>query len=217
MIALIIDTETTGLYKTQERDGVYRDRVVQVAYLIVEIDLKSGLKTTLFECNQLVKQQISPHEKFCHGITADDLTRFGVSPYAMLTQLDKMMSSFKVDTIVGHNVDFDLRALTNELFYIRKSPQRFLNNLDKTWMSLQGYHYKTYCTMSLLTPVMQLPHNGEAKYSSRYKFPNLREAYEYTCSDKLTEQAATYLHNAYYDASITLLVFAELVRRGLVS
>lgn len=219
MIALIIDTETTGLYKEKDNTSVpvYADRVVQVGYQIISIEQGTNIKTTLFEGNQLVRQHLRPNQKLSNQITPEELVKYGVSPLSMLIQLNRMMLQYRVDTVVGHNIDFDLRAIKNEFDCVIKSTFCPNERVKEMHLYRPFNMARQICTMHTLTPIMKLPHRGEPKYDSAYKYPNLAEAYDYLFTDKLTDQALSYLHNAFYDASVTTLIFTELLKKDLIT
>lgn len=108
-LSLFFDTETTGLLPT--------DRIVSIACLIYDMNAISS-DEILDEFYEIIKPEgfsiISWHTSTkIHKITQQVADKKGVSIKKAISFLDDHLPT--VGQIVGHNVDFDIRILLNEL------------------------------------------------------------------------------------------------------
>jgi DNA polymerase III epsilon subunit-like protein len=116
-IALIIDTETTGLINdnsirvTKQNMIDHSDnfpRIVQLAYMLVDIKGNYDGETFYIKQNQDIPKQAIK----IHGITNEKCEKEGVELEKALSEIT--IASTKVDDIVGHNIAFDYKVLHAE-------------------------------------------------------------------------------------------------------
>lgn len=116
-IALILDTETTGLINdnsirvTKQNAIEHSDnfpRIVQLAFILV--DINGSYIGETFYIKQ--KEKIPTQATKIHGITNEKCEKEGVELKEALSALT--VASSKVDDIVGHNIAFDYKVLHAE-------------------------------------------------------------------------------------------------------
>jgi hypothetical protein len=96
---MVLDTETADL----------NGDIIQLAYIIVDKNQKI-IKTF----NKYIKDRISTYESILiHNITIDTLRTKGEDFYCVLNEFIKDLET--INYIVGHNVNYDLRAIINNL------------------------------------------------------------------------------------------------------
>ena len=175
---LFYDTETTGLDQPW---------IVQLAWQCY--DAKDGLVT---EGDVIIKPdgyEIPPEATAIHGISHEHALEVGM-------QLKDAMSLFReswkaCDHIVGHNLQFDLKALA---FSIRS-----------LGMSVVTDGKKLTCTMEKTTHLLKLP----GKYG--YKWAKLEELHRFLFKNDFDGA-----HNAMADVRATSKCYFELKKRGLL-
>ena len=181
-MALIIDTETTGLpqckglsfgqYPSYKKLHLYdSSRVVQISMMICDeefnqIEMKDFIvKADGFTIN---------NSQF-HGITNEISENKGIT---FLEVADIFMTHLKqVSHIVAHNADFDINVIKSELY--RFGLLSVISEL-KTKTIL--------CTMKHTKPIVK----ARGKYGIKY--PSLAELYKFACGENI-ENA----HNSKYD------------------
>lgn len=116
-IALIIDTETTGLINdnsirvTKQNIIDFSDnfpRIVQLCFMLVDINGNYDGETFYIKQNDIIPKQAIK----IHGITDEICKNEGVELEKALSELT--IASSKVDAIVGHNIAFDYKVLHAE-------------------------------------------------------------------------------------------------------
>jgi DNA polymerase III epsilon subunit-like protein len=183
-MALIIDTETSGLPDTRNlRWGVYPDykdlekydgaRIVQFSILITDTKFKY----------EDVKDYIIKREGFeitnenFHGISNEISDTVGVDFNTVA--IDIFYELLKKTThIVAHNVGFDVGVIKSELH--RRNLQFIIDELDKKTL---------LCTMKHMKPILKI-----INQYGNYKNPSLNEIYKYNFKTDV-ENA----HNSLYD------------------
>jgi DNA polymerase III epsilon subunit-like protein len=183
-MALIIDTETSGLPDTRNlRWGVYPDyrdlekydgaRIVQFSILITDTKFKY----------EDVKDYIIKREGFeitnenFHGISNEISDTVGVDFNTVA--IDIFYELLKKTThIVAHNVGFDVGVIKSELH--RRNLQYIIDELDKKTL---------LCTMKHMKPILKI-----INQYGNYKNPSLNEIYKYNFKTDV-ENA----HNSLYD------------------
>lgn len=136
---LIIDCETTGLPSTRtarptDLDAYKSARIIEFAYVLYDSEVKEKFE-------MLIKPDGFPvRGTEFHGITSDMLAEKGVP----ISELFAKLESIEYDTIVSHNIDFDLRVLLSEL-----------HRYGKTELYKQISKKKTFCTMITGTAYMR--------------------------------------------------------------
>lgn len=147
---IVIDTETTGLYKGS--------RLVQLGWIVFD---KNGNK--LSENEYLIKPvnyTIPESAIAIHKITTEQAIEKGFLPQEVLSYF--MNDIFKPNTLlIGHNIEFDIRVLETEL--------KLLNIFPK------NLPISTYCTMRSTKNICKIP---SANYRD-FKIPKLIELYRH--------------------------------------
>lgn len=158
---LFFDTETTGFaHKSKPIDHPDQPHVVQLAAALTEDDGKvvSGFNFIIDPgvCNGV---RIPSAVAAIHGIDEEKAWRFGRHPIDVLTMFDALYPH--ADTIVGHNVDFDI-----EMMLISFGRHK------ADWQWNAGPIADKFCTMRESTDICKLP-----SPRGGYKWPKLGEAY----------------------------------------
>jgi len=197
MKVLVFDTETTGLPKSRYSDPINAHEfphIVQLSYIIYDTERGSllGLEDNIV----CVPEGVIISEKCVsiHGITTEiSLTKGITIKYA----LEKFMANVsKVDLIVGHNIEFDLKMILAEFMRM---------NDIVSFQMLQNFK-QFCCTMQEGTDrcnLVSFDKNG--KPYTHPKFPNLGELHFH-----LFETTPQKLHNSLNDVVICLRCFHKL-------
>lgn len=158
MSILFIDTETTGMADFHAPpDGPGQPRLVQLAARLTDA---LGL---IDQLNVLIRPDgwtIPAEATRIHGYSTDDCEARGVRIKApLLICLWDMLA--EADTIVAHNVKFDLFILRGE--YARLGENDPFGDRER----------RLVCTMEAMTPICKIP----VRWG--YKWPTLEEAYRH--------------------------------------
>lgn len=186
----IIDTETTGLPQqprpfTYYNPEIYKyydtSRVVSICYALYKPD------GTLISYNyDIVKPydfKIDNESKATeiHGITHEKSIKEGKSIHRIIS---KFIQDIKgVNTIVGHNLEFDLRVFLAEMCRYNKSGR--YNDGIRSFVNKEQY-----CTMRNGKDITRI----NSKYYNGYKNPKLIELYKHFFKDTTFNE-----HNAFDD------------------
>ncbi len=190
---LIFDTETTGLPKNWNApldDFENWPRLIQLAWQIHD---KLGV---LVETkNYLVKPEgfvIPRGSEKVHGISTERALKEGYTIDFVLTEF--MDSLTKVESIIGHNIEFDNSIVGSELLRLGTSTDILFtkNAIDTKVLSTN------YCALP----------GGKG---GNYKWPTLEELYL-----KLFNENFEAAHNAMADVQATARCFLELIRLGVI-
>ena len=188
---LIFDTETTGLPQNYDAPVSNIDnwpRMVQIAWQIHD---KTG--RFLNSTNYIVKPEgftIPFSAEKVHGISTQRAMDEGCELSFVLNEFIKSIDT--CDTIIGHNIDFDLKITGAEFF--RKNIQNPFSGKN------------IICTKETTTDFCRLPGGKGGKF----KWPALSELYI-----KLFGSAFDEAHNASVDVAATAQCFLELIRIGV--
>ncbi len=187
---LFFDTETTGVprnYQAPVSDVDNWPRLVQLGYIVVN----NG--EIVHQNEYIVKPdgfEVPEGGSNVHGITTERALREGVNLVGVLGEFSYWVN--QCDTIVGHNVSFDLSVVGCEYFRLStESPFTGKSIVD---------------TMKSSTNFCQIP-GGYGKY----KWPKLSELYF-----KLFGEPMGTAHTALQDISNTVKCYNALVERGIV-
>lgn len=195
-IALIIDTETTGLINdnsirvTKQNVIEFSDnfpKIVQLCFMLVDKNGNYEGETFYIKQNENIPKQAIR----IHGITDEKCKTEGVELKKALSELT--IASSKVDNIVGHNISFDYKVLHSEFLKADVPfPLKKKNKVDT--MKLTGKHlgHKYGFKISLYESAEKL--FGNIKEWKTIK-PNLKK------------------HNAESDVIVTALIFNFLYRK----
>ena len=181
---LVFDCETSGLYKSDTPP-----RLVQLAWQLHE--LKGAL---LSQAAYIVRPDgfdiPFSAEKF-HGISTQRATEEGRDLLEVIDLFDKALA--QAQYLVGHNLSFDIRILSDE--YERLSKPSQLSSLP------------VRDTMQEAVEYVAIPLRGRGGY----KFPKLSELYE-----KIFGRAFPSAHRADFDVAATSACFFELLQRKVL-
>lgn len=186
---LFFDTETTGKHKSfyaPISDVDNFARLVQLGYIVMHN------KEVFVEQEYIIAPNgfdIPIEASNVHGITMEIARNKGLLIENVLS--DFMFWVNECDTIVGHNISYDLGTIGAEYWRLyQKNP-------------FEGK--KTICTMKSSTNYCKLP-GGKP-----YKYPKLCELYQ-----KLFNQEMGAAHTALQDIQNTAKCYFELVERGVI-
>lgn len=192
---LFFDTETTGVpknYKAPVTDLENWPRLVQLGYIVYDV-LDGGKVDEYTSAEFIVRPDgfvISPEVSKIHGVTQEKALTEGAS---LLTVLDTFVDWVDAcDTIVGHNLNFDLSIIGAEL--VRA------NRVDPFVGKAQ------YDTMLKSVDFCKMP----GGYGGKYKWPKLKELYKVLFNEELAQT-----HTALDDIRQTAKCYFELQRRGI--
>lgn len=141
---LCFDTETTGLPKNFQYDGLDKDawstaRLLELGCILFVIDTDKHIYK--IKEYSLLRKYVMNDEEFntsnpIHGITNEDLEK-GVEIEKILKKFRKLYN--RAHYIIGHNVDFDINVLVNEF---NLDGDYFCNELLNTDKKLCTAKYK---------------------------------------------------------------------------
>ena len=186
---IFLDTETSGL-------DPYEDRICQLSYLITneELDILDS-KNFYFYLSE-----VDNGASRVHGLTPSVLRELsGGKVFKDFSQ--EIKKDLKDNTIICHNVDFDLSFLEQEFKRI----------------GVECELYKDcFCTMGVYTDILKLPHPYYY-----YKFPKLEEVIDYLSisSQKIKDVInrsfgkSNGFHDARYDVACTYLIYKAFVNK----
>lgn len=186
-VALVLDTETTGLlgFKLPDEHPSQPD-VIELAAIL------ANDQHVLAKFSFLVKPEwpwrLPPDAERIHGHSAEKIEACGVGSLFALRTLAGLLG--KAQIIIAHNWEFDYRLLRTMAFRCGK--------LADFEGRLAGR--ATFCTMKASTPLCKLP----GQYGD-FKWPRLVEALDILCNHKL-EGA----HGALADAEGALMLYRHL-------
>lgn len=188
---LFFDTETTGVpanYRAPMSDTNNWPRLVQIGWIVLE-------GNTVFESMEYIVKpdgfEIPVGASNVHKITTEIAIASG-HPIAEVVNVFKAYID-NADTIVGHNIDFDVNIFGAEY-----------------WRLFQSNPFagkKMVCTMKSSTNFCAL----SGGYNGNYKWPKLSELYF-----KLFEKDMGAAHTALQDIENTVSCYRALVERGVI-
>jgi DNA polymerase III epsilon subunit-like protein len=207
MRVLVFDTETTGLPKSKiiNPDTLHMwPHIVQLSYIIYDTELMCMVEVFDYIARMKENITIPPESTAIHGITNEMSNKIGIPIEEILNEFFYYLQT--VDTIVGHNVSFDVDMIKIELLRIIYAGK--LSN-EKNKLCKMNLHYITNfknirCTMKETIQLCNIP--AIDYYGKPYsKYPKLVELYK-----KLFESEPKNLHNALNDIVVTLRCFIKL-------
>jgi DNA polymerase III epsilon subunit-like protein len=128
-----------------------------------------------------------------HGISTDRAKAEGVSLHKVLPQFNADVE--KAETVVAHNLDFDLPIVTTEFVRCR--------------LETHLAEKQTFCTMK--TPQVVSWCKLPSKSGRGYKWPTLNELHIQLFQEEFTDS-----HNAGADVEACARCYFELRRRGII-
>lgn len=192
-MALVFDTETSGLPSKDvyNRYYPYHDTNKYDTSRIVSIAFSTDKEEKYFVVKPEGFQITNAH---IHGITQDMAVQEGVSFNKVVEYLASIIDS--VDTIVGHNIEFDFNVLLAELH--RACPHNGSLPQDIIFKLKQK---KQFCTMKNSVDMCKIKGSN-----GRFKYPKLTELYNHLFKEIFPA------HHALYDARATNRCYLELMR-----
>lgn len=185
---LIFDTETTGLptrWGAHYTETEVWPRIVQLSWIVAEDDKLIVESDNIIKCDFDIPKQASD----VHGITNEISQEKGLK---LDYVLDMFWDSVKeVDTLICHNINFDLPIIQCEMFRCGC----FESEIRDLFQDLE-----MFCTMKASTNILKIPGKRGG-----YKWPKLEELYDY-CFQKKLDGA----HNALVDVTATFECYKYL-------
>lgn len=181
MSHIVFDLETTGLpfmktrteyHDYRQLDKYSRSRVVQIAYACIDSNYN-----ILYEKEFKIKDvDVMDSERF-HHISQRELEEKG---HRFDKVIDEIMTDFEsCDTLIAHNINFDINVLCSELF--RRGFTEFAASIRKKTL---------ICTM------LRLKHHVNVCNAYGVKYPSMLDLYRFAFGGDAEIENA---HNAYYD------------------
>src|SRR5678815_243265 len=188
---LFFDTETTGLYQFKEEPtSPSQPYLVQLACIGTD-----EVGNEVLKLNALVKPTPENRipDNMIHGISHDEAAEYGINGMLVAMLFANLIGG--ASRLVCHNYGFDSKIMSTHL--LRHDIAAFELHKDKD-----------FCTMLASTNYCKLPN---PKFHGKWKWPKLREAYEFLFPDKPVNWEEA--HDALFDVRRTKEVYFELLRR----
>jgi DNA polymerase III epsilon subunit-like protein len=204
MRVIVFDTETTGLPKTKVlTPGLLNlwPYVVQLSYLIYDIDEKELIKIRDFIIKIPYDIKIPQEASKIHGITNDISYSQGINIENIIEEF--MDDLNQCDYIIGHNIEFDINMIKAELMRLNLIISKNMN-LYYNYVEFLTTCKKYYCTMQEsidLCAIKQINKQGK----EYIKYPKLIELHK-----KLFDTSPNGLHNSLNDILICLRCFYKI-------
>jgi DNA polymerase III epsilon subunit-like protein len=204
---LVFDTETTGLPKTKFISPFTLHQwphIVQFSFIIFDSSLNNIVESKDYVIKVPESILIPEESSKIHGITNQISLDKGVPMYEVLNEFFHHLRG--VDTLIGHNIEFDLNMVKVELLRLINK-----NLFSEEQCRLYKYdlHFLTNfknisCTLKDSIQFCNI--QSIDKYGKPYlKYPKLIELHE-----KLFNQSPSNLHNSFNDILVTLRCFMKL-------
>ena len=208
MRRLVFDTETTGLLPKvkllNEETLPLFPYSVQFSYIVYEDETNTILKMRDFIVRLPQGITISEESIKIHGITNEISSRDGVSIERVI---DEFIQDYNAaDSLVAHNLNFDLTVLQADMMRLINSNQLNYNKTKsyKNFIASLNTSKKCYCTMQESIDVCNI--KAYYKDGREYiKFPKLSELH-----DKLFQSVPNNLHNSMNDVIVCLRCFYKM-------
>lgn len=205
---IVFDTETTGLPKTKvinpETLHLWPN-IVQFSYIIYDTDRCNMIKIS-DDIVQLPSDiEMSEESIKIHKITNEMAHDSKHKTIDILDTFFEDITDYNVDTIVGHNVSFDVNMIKIEILRIIKNNEMTSKSKYKKMLYEISYTNKLFCTMHKTIDLCQIPARRRDG-TIYYKYPKLVELYQ-----KLFNESPENLHNALTDILITLRCYFMIV------
>lgn len=197
MIALVYDTETTGLPDwSQPSESPQQPHIVQLGARLFDLDKRKSIATL----DVIVRPNgwtIPAEVSAIHGITTEQAMDVGVPEHAAVGMLMDLWDGSR--ELLGHNESFDRRIVR---IAQHRFPDRFAPALLDNWKAA-----KASCTQILATPILKLPPTERMKAAKRmhHKSANLSEAFEF-----FTGKPLEGAHSALVDVDACITVYLAI-------
>jgi DNA polymerase-3 subunit epsilon len=189
--SLVIDVETTGLPKrilhpqwnryTNDYSSV---RIVSIAWIVIDASNANEIEKAYYIVKPM--NYLIPEESIrIHGITQEHALANGIELVKVCGYIEKTMKTYACNTLIAHNIQFDVHVVCEELRRIRFfALERKIRSMIR------------YCTMWAARKIMNLK-----------KIPKLSELYIMLTGDEIQN-----LHNALSDATNCRVCYAKLIQ-----
>lgn len=207
MRVLVFDTETTGLPQTKiiSPDTLQQwPSIVQFSYVIYDLSLNDIVESKDYIIKVPESILISEESTKIHGITNEMCASKGILIEKVLNEFFYYLRG--VDSIIGHNISFDINMIKTELL-------RIIYNQKLTYEQLNMYKYDLHyitnyknvcCTLQDSIKLCNI--QAINKFGKPYlKYPKLIELHQ-----KLFDSSPNNLHNSFNDILVTLRCFMKL-------
>jgi DNA polymerase-3 subunit epsilon len=207
MRVLVFDTETTGLPQTKiiSPDTLQQwPSIVQFSYVIYDLSLNDIVESKDYIIKVPESILISEESTKIHGITNEMCASKGILIEKVLNEFFYYLRG--VDSIIGHNISFDINMIKTELL-------RIIYNEKLTYEQLNMYKYDLHyitnyknvcCTLQDSIKLCNI--QAINKFGKPYlKYPKLIELHQ-----KLFDSSPNNLHNSFNDILVTLRCFMKL-------
>jgi DNA polymerase III epsilon subunit-like protein len=195
---IIIDCETNGLPSDFNKPfPYYYPEIVQLSWAIY--DNKNRLIKVRNYIVKPVGYQISKESTKIHGIKHISAQAFGTPIHLVINSLSSDLSY--CDLIVGHNLEYDIKAITSNFYHQFSRIQEYgIEESDFGFFFPYKEKLRKFCTMK---DSVQLVSDGDVK-----KWYKLEELYKY-----LFAETATNCHNSLNDIWYTSRCYFEIAGR----
>jgi DNA polymerase III epsilon subunit-like protein len=207
MKILVFDTETTGLPKSKFISPSTLNLwpyIVQFSYIVYDISSNEIIETKDYIIKVPENISISNDSSKIHGITNDISNKKGLLINNVFIEFFKNLKN--VDTLVGHNIQFDINMIKIELLRIINSELYTANHIKlyKEYFHYISNYENIKCTLkdsTIFCNIQSLDKSGK----TFLKYPKLYELHE-----KLFDKIPKNLHNSFNDVLVTLRCFMKL-------
>jgi DNA polymerase III epsilon subunit-like protein len=199
---LIFDTETTGLFpKNPAEEKPY---ITQLSFIVYDLSTESIRSS--FNSYIRIPDEVEIPEIVTEitGITKYLCQENGIPIQEALAAL--YHASILCDTIIAHNIDFDIRIIKTEiernLPSLKSYPEiNHIFNLNR----LAYYNIKLDCTMQLTVDACAILRTTDKNYTYK-KYPKLKETYEFLFKRPTPDN----LHNSMIDVIVCLRCYLKI-------
>lgn len=202
---LFFDTETTGI-----RKNGFIPRVIQIGALLTDDAGK-----TISELNVLLQplgfNDVPVEASNVHGFTTEMVKEYGIDRAIALEAFFQLAS--KADTVVAHNIAYDLDLLSIEIEYFAKTGDNALIAAADSWTEIMAGR-QHFDTMAATIDLVQLPMSSQQAWyvekngiDQKYKQPKLVESYKHLFGKEFDNA-----HDAMADVRACADVYFEMER-----
>ena len=196
MIALVYDTETTGLPKKRcaslKDDGNW-PHIVQMSWLLCNTETGEILAVKDYIVRLAEHLSIPPASTNIHGITNEIMREKGISIKKVLKDFDKDMK--QAQYLVAHNLNFD-KTITRVEMYRSGLPNSYkINNIIEVCTMIDGARICNIVKMNKWNKKLET------------KPPKLIELYQ-----TLFKETPKNLHNSLIDVFVCFRCFYKMIQ-----
>lgn len=191
-ITLVFDVETSNLAFSENVPVERHSAVIQLAFQLYEGEKRRREFVTLIKPEFF--NSMSPKAYEAHKITVEECKQFGMNLKEALIFFYRSLQI--VDTIVSHNIQFDVPAIISSF--------RRVGADDNTINLIKSKNL--FCTMQNSTNIVKSPwSDGRPHYGREWKWPKLEECTQYFFGE-LVEGA----HDALVDVRACAKIYFKL-------